>query len=174
MGNGGGNIALDEEVVGGLNGDVLRDPPVAGCEGECGGASGAIDGDLIAAGDGEGDVGGGGSAKDSAVDDGGAGIFCQACGELGLLEKEELAAEGGAGVDARQDGGGGDAGECGDGGGAIQAIEAVAVVLDEGVCPALGEFDVAVGVGKLRSTPEIASGCQAEGVECGEINDIPA
>jgi len=174
MADGSGDVALDEEVVSGLDGDGLGNPPVGWREGERGGAGDAIDGDLVTAGDGEGDVGSWGSTKNGAVDDGGAGIFCQASGELGLFEKEELAAEWRRGVDTWKDRGGSDAGECGDGDGAKAAVEAVAVVLNEGIAAALGELDVAMGVGELRAAPEIASRGEAEEMESGEIEDIAA
>ena len=44
-------------------------------EGECGSACGAVNRDLITACDGEDDIVSG-AAQDSAVNDGGAGIFC--------------------------------------------------------------------------------------------------
>ena len=72
----GGDVALDEQVVRGLNGDGLRNPPVGLIEGESGGTGDAINGDLIAAGDGESDGGSGCSAEDGAVEDGGSGVFC--------------------------------------------------------------------------------------------------
>ena len=169
----GGNIALDEQIISGSNGDVLGYPPVVGGEGERGGTCCTVDGDLVAAGDVEGDGVGGCSAKNSAVDDGGAGIFCQACLELGLLEQEEFVAEGWVGIDAWKNGGGINAGECGDGGGAVGAVETVAVVLNEGVGAALGELDIAVCINKFRAAPEIACCGEAGGVECVEINDVP-
>ena len=89
-----------------MNGDVLRDPPVVCSEGERGGFCGTVNGDLIATGDVEGDGIGWRLAENSAVDDGGAGIFCEACAELGLLEEEELVTEGWVGVDPGENGGG--------------------------------------------------------------------
>ena len=91
--NGGERIIFDQEIINGLNSDVLRDPPVVCGEGEGGSAGGTIDNDLIAAGDGEGDIGGGCGAENSAIDDGGAGVFCQAWCEFCLLEEEELVGE---------------------------------------------------------------------------------
>ena len=106
MFNGGGDIAFNEQVISGLNGDGLWNPPVVRCEGELGSSGSAIDGDLITAGDGEGDVVGGSGAKNGAIDDGGAGIFCEACFELVLFEEKEFVAECWVGVDAGQNGGG--------------------------------------------------------------------
>ena len=88
MADGSGDVALDEEVVCGLNGDGLWNPPVGWCEGESCGTGDAINGDLITTGDGESCVGCWSSTENGAVDDGGAGIFRQASGELGLFEKE--------------------------------------------------------------------------------------
>ena len=88
--NGGGNIALDEQVVSSDDRDVLWDPPVVCGEGEGCGTCCAVDGDLIAARDVEGDGIGWCLTENSAVDDGGAGIFCEAWPSCSCSSRKSL------------------------------------------------------------------------------------
>jgi len=56
MGEGGGAVALDYEIINGFDGDGLRLPPVVGREGDGAGGASVVDGDLIATADGDGDI----------------------------------------------------------------------------------------------------------------------
>ena len=80
------NIAFDQQVILSLDRDGLRDPPVGGRKGDRRGSGATIDGDLVSALDGEGNIRGGSLAQGHAVLDRGAGIFCEPGGQLAALD----------------------------------------------------------------------------------------